>query len=947
MKPPHKRMFITALTLSCALTAPLAAAAPAKQPGHWAQDYAGQPADPNVRFGTLANGLRYAIIHNERPEQAVSFRMRIGAGSLQERDEERGLAHYLEHMAFRGSTNVADGEVVKMLERQGLRFGPDTNAFTSFDQTVYMFDFPHADASALETGLTLFREIGGRLKLDPAAIDAERGVVLSEERLRDTPGYRLALKTYQFGLAGQRVPTRFPIGTIATIKGADATKLRRYYEANYRPDNATIVVAGAVDVDKVEAQIKARFADWQSAGQGAPVDLGTVAQRGTQTDIFSEHGAPEKTIIGWVRPFNDAPDTLAREQLDMHRQLGLAILNRRLQERAQGADAPFVSAAVESEGVIKSADSTQIEVASKPGRSHEALLAAMEEQRRIVRDGVSAAEITALTEKTRTDLKNALAGASTRLNSTIAEGLAEAANDDAVYTNPAQDLEHFEQFVVHTSKADVDAALQKIFSGSGPLVLRATPDATVTRAMLAADIDAALKAPVAKVAETQVAPWPYTNFGTPPKDYTRAEIADLGITVVTFPNGTKLAVKPTNFSKDSIQVRVDFGQGRLGIPANLTHSDWLLSSIGHGLPFLLGGTGKRDVTQIQRETESNVTSIELNSFDDRFTLSGTTRKADFRLQMQLLAAYATDPAYRPEGVARSKDVALTQLPTVEATPGAVFSREISLLSHNGDARWTEIPRVAQVAPVTAADLKALLNDGLQSPKMIAIVGDVTVEDAIKMTAETFGALPAGKAQVPVSKTSIHIAPAQDTPLIFHHLGREDQAIVAQYWPQDDYFTNPKNAYALNIASAIVRSRLTELAREKLGLTYSPRAASVQSTMLPGYGYWMVLNETKPAFLNQFITMTNDALIDLAAKGPTADEFTRAQKPLIDSRQKATETNGFWLGSAALVLTDPRAETMMRDYVKGIAAITPADVQRVVSERLAGKKSLVVEVVAGH
>src|SRR4051794_39500557 len=168
----------------------LGAEAPAKQPGRWAQDYTGRKADPSVRFGTLPNGLRYAIQHNETPHDGVAMRMRIGAGSLQERDEELGLAHFLEHMAFRGSARVADGEVVHMLQRQGLSFGPDTNAFTAQDQTVYLFNFPKADATALDTGFTLFREIGQHLTLDAGLVEQEKGVVLSEERMSDVPQMR-------------------------------------------------------------------------------------------------------------------------------------------------------------------------------------------------------------------------------------------------------------------------------------------------------------------------------------------------------------------------------------------------------------------------------------------------------------------------------------------------------------------------------------------------------------------------------------------------------------------------------------------------------------------------------------------------------------------------------------------------------------------------------------
>ena len=244
------RVLVASLLL--ASSAPLLAQQPQlAQSNRWAQDYTGRTADPAVRFGTLPNGLRYAIMHNETPSDGVAMRMRIGSGSLQERDDEQGLAHFLEHMAFRGSANIADGEVVHMLERQGLKFGPDTNAFTAQDETVYMFNFPKADATALGTGLKLFQEIGERLTLAPQAIEAEKGAVLSEERLRDTVQFRAAKANLGSILDGTRAIGRWPIGKVETIKAADHERLSRFYRANYRPDNATVVVVGNIDTAAV------------------------------------------------------------------------------------------------------------------------------------------------------------------------------------------------------------------------------------------------------------------------------------------------------------------------------------------------------------------------------------------------------------------------------------------------------------------------------------------------------------------------------------------------------------------------------------------------------------------------------------------------------------------------------------------------------------------------
>src|SRR5689334_14418283 len=336
------RVIVASLLL--ASSAPALASQPLlKEPGKWAQDYTGRKADPDVRFGTLPNGLRYAIEHNETPSDGVAMRMRIGSGSLQERDEEQGLAHFLEHMAFRGSTNIADGEVVHMLERQGLQFGPDTNAFTAQDETVYMFNFPKADVTALDTGLKLFREIGERLNLAPAAIDAEKGVVLSEERLRDTPQYRTVKANLASVLDGTRAPSRWPIGTVETVKAANHDRLSRYYKANYRPDNATIVVVGNIDPAAVEAKIRASFGDWKPAGTPDSIDFGTPSGK-QPIGEFVAAGAPDQLALTWVGPDDRRAETEAVDRERVVRRVALQVLNQRLADTALKPGSPFVAA---------------------------------------------------------------------------------------------------------------------------------------------------------------------------------------------------------------------------------------------------------------------------------------------------------------------------------------------------------------------------------------------------------------------------------------------------------------------------------------------------------------------------------------------------------------------------------------------------------------------------
>lgn len=944
----YSKLYLTGLRCTACLAViaaaqPILADAPAiKQSGKWAQDYTGRQADPSVRFGQLSNGVRYAILKNSRPEGAVSFRMRIGSGSLQEHDDELGLAHFIEHMAFRGSTNVADGEVVKMLERQGLQFGADTNAGTIFDETIYQFDFPHADASAITTGLTLFREIGGGLKLDPAAIDAERGVVLSEERARDNAGLHMLKAQFNFAYAGQRLATRFPIGTIESLKAATPAKLRRYYETNYRPDNTTIIVVGAVDVADVEAKIKTMFGDWQSAAPAETVPLGTVQPRGPAIAINAEAGAPDIMFIDWQRPFDTSADTDARERADVVRLIGSSIFNRRLQEAAQQANAPFLGAALSVNGVYKTATQTQIFVQPRKDQVDAAIKAIIGEQRQILNDGVRDDEIASAKVQLAAQFKAAAAGAATRENKAIADGMVTQVNEDDVITSPAQDLALYQQIEGSVTKRDVDASLKLVFSGAGPLVMRSTPDAqSNAQAALDATLKTALTAPLAKAAALKVEPWPYTTFGPATKITARREIKDLGITLVTFANGVHLAIKSTNFSKDSIQVQVSFGHGRLGIPAAQTHAAWLL---GDGNAFLLGGTGKRTLTQIQRETEGKVASVSFAAADDHFNLAGTTNKADFTTQLQLLAGYVSDPGFRADGVDRIKSSIAGQLPLLDSIPGAVFARDGAALLHNGDRRWMQLPTASDVAGTVAADIPAVLRAALAEPVNVSVVGDVSVEEAVRQVAATFGALHFGKAPLHQSAGEMALRVKSAAPVILPHKGRADQGILAEYWPTGDFYKSPADSYALRVTSAVIESRLVDTAREKLGLTYSPQAQVESSTSLPGYGYLAVINETKPSNIAQFQLLIKATVNALASKPVTPDEFARAQKPLIDSRQKMTQTNGYWVGNLTALMHDPRCISAVRNYVSGVAAVKPSDISRVAQAYLVNSTPLTLEVV---
>ncbi|MDR3473253.1 MAG: pitrilysin family protein, partial [Devosia sp.] len=540
------------LAAAAALAFPLlfgaAQAAPAQPPPNaWPQTYANLPPDPAMRFGTLPNGMRYVVMRNATPGGQASLRLRFAAGSIDENDAEQGLAHLLEHMAFDGSTHVPNGEMIKILERHGLAFGADTNASTSWEETVYKLDLPKADPDSVDSSLMLLREVASELLLSQDAIDKERGVVLSEERLRDTPSYHVAKAGLQLALQGQLAANRFPIGQVEAVKNATREQLLDIYTRYYRPERAVLVAVGDFDPNVMEAKIKARFADWTAkAAPGPEPDRGAPMQRGPVTELKVEPGAPEVVEMGWASPPDLSLDSKAKRQRNMIDNLALAVLNRRLLKLVRSDNPPFLSASAYRQDVFHSADVTTVQTETKPGDWRDALTAVDQEVRRLVKFGVSADELSTEVDAYRAALRSGAQGEKTRNTPAIADDIVDTVASPEVETSPSEDLALFEDDVRGLTPADISEALKSVFGGSGPLTLVATTQpveggqAAVAQAF--AQIDAQ---PVAPPAAQAALSWPYNSLGAPGQVAERREIGDLGVTFVRFANGVRLTIKPT------------------------------------------------------------------------------------------------------------------------------------------------------------------------------------------------------------------------------------------------------------------------------------------------------------------------------------------------------------------------------------------------------------------
>jgi zinc protease len=930
-----------ALALTAGINAGGIAAKPAKSAApaphtapHWAQTASDLQADPRVRFGILPNGMRYAIMKNATPPGEASLRLYVGAGSLEEQDDQQGLAHFIEHMVFNGTKHVPEGEFIRRLERHGLKFGPDTNASTNFDQTIYMLDLPEIDADTVDTGLYLLREVADEATLATSAIDSERGIILSEERTRATPGLRAFIDQIGFLLKGDLLPRRIPIGQTEIIRTAPRDRFVRFYEQYYRPDNSVLVAVGDFDVDAMETKIRTQFGSWQATGPaGADAPPAALPKRKTETRLYVEPGLPTQVGISWVRPPDLRPDSKARRAARTIDSLAFNILNRRLQRLATSDAPPFIAASASRNEIAERAELVQLGAIAKPDGWQNALASIEQEQRRVVRHGFTQAELDREIVERRAGLVAAAAAANTVTNPVLAARLVDAANEDNVVTSPADDLARFDETVRGLTAARVTDAARAMFRGDGPLVYMNAPAAIAGgEQALRSTYDRSLAVAVAPLSAQVAKNWPYDSFGEPSAVVERRELADIGATLVRFANGVRLTVKPTAFKDDEILVAVRFGSGMMALKPNAPSPFWGIGA------FTQGGVGKLDQEEIEQVLSGAVYGANPGVEDDAFSLSGRTRPVDFARQMKLLAAYVTDPAWRTAPWDRGRSAASTIHNQLRSTPSGVFFRDTGALLHGGEPRWA-FPSVEAMEGSKVEDLKSVLAPALATaPIEVVVVGDVTVDEAIRQTAATFGSLPTrGAAHVDPASAATHF-PAPGLVRLTHE-GRADQGLAFIAWPTTDFYADQKKARTLNLLSQVLQLRLIDEIREKQGTTYSPNAGHSASETWKGYGYMSAQIEAPPEKLEGFLADAAKIARSLADTPIDADELQRARKPLVENlqRQRASN-NSWWLDQLSGIQERPEAAESIRVGIAQYESITAADLQAVARQYLVDAKA---------
>ena len=878
--------------------------------------------DPAFRFGRLPNGLRYIVRRNATPAGTALVRMDVAVGSLDERKSERGYAHFVEHMAFNGSTHVAEGEMVRLLERHGLAFGADTNASTSFDRTLYKLDLPTAQPELLDTALMLMRETASELTLAHDAVTRERGVILSEMRDRNTWQLRDTIANTEFFYPKSLFASRFPIGATKTLEAVTANKLRTFYEREYVPAKMTLIVIGDFDPAAVEQQIQAHFASWQPGKVQTQPGAGPIrAKDRTRTAIYIDPAVSERVTMVRSGAWLDEPDTVAQRQENLLRQIGYEVVNRRLMRLSRQVDPPFRGAGFGTGDVFEAGRSTRLIVDTVDRKWRRGLIAAAREYRRTLVWGVTAPEVAEQVATIRTALEDAAAASETRSNVALTGVALALVSDRVVPSTPADALARFRAIAPRITPEAVLAAMQReAVALDDPLIRfrgRYAP-AGGPKAIRAA-WDEGLKADVAQETAPDVAGFAYTDFG--PAGVVVSDVREpaLGIREVRFANGVMLNIKHTELERDRVRVSMAVDGGdRLDTRANPLATEMV--------PFLdEGGLGKHSADDLQTILAGRSVNDSIGTGETSFDASALTTPRDLELQLQLWSALLTDPGFRPEGEVQYRHNMNNYFEQLRATPSSALRAELGGILSDNDPRFT-LQDVKAYRALTFAKLKRDISGRFARGAIeVGVVGDVDEDQAIALVATTLGALPSREAAFTSSTQLPRTFSADRRPRVIRHTGPADQALLRLTWPTRDD-ADPFESLKLEVLERVVRIELTDSLREALGKAYSPSAASSLSHAWKGYGTFGIAASIDVTDVPAARTAIRQTLIDLREKPVDADVLQRARQPMIEAQQNALKANEGWISLVSRAQSE--AEKIAR-YTKTrdrLQAITAKDLQ---------------------
>ena len=909
---------------------PAGAAAENKIQAASMQTAAGIPKqDPQLIKGKLANGLTYFIRPNAEPKGRFSIRLRVNTGSLNETDDIQGVSHFLEHMVFNGSTHFKRGEMIPAMQKEGLGLGGDANAYTAFDETVYMMDVPSMKESTVDLAFTIMRDFADGALLEESAIDAERGIITSEYKVRDSAGYRVMKEVFSIMLDGTRIPDRYPIGTLEVIRTAPREKFINYYRTHYVPSQMQLVIAGDITPEQGKAWVEKYFGSMKKDNYSFQTDRGTLktATETTAHWITNKEATSTEASINIARPYVNKPDTVANRNKDIPLNVAYAMLNRRLEKMAKNADCPFISAEGGRADIVEAAEVDSIQTQADYKNWKAALAAIEQELRRAIEFGFNKEELAEARSNITAAAENAIKSWATAKSEDLASAIAQSAARDKVFTTPQEDWAISREVVENLTPEQCQAALKEAWTGAFPRVIVTS---NKENSQGSAEIMKAYReSQTAKVQPYQAdgrKDFSY-KFGDPGKVTARTETTDLGVTQLTLSNGVRVNLKPTEFDKDSINITFAVDGGELSRPEKASGLELFANAVMNG-----GGLKDHSNDELAAIMAGKKVGVGFSMTDRFFLLSGNTNREDLETQLQLQTAYLMHPGYRQDGVTLLRRAIPMIYNKMDHEVQGAMKKQVPAILYRNNPRFT-FPTQEQLTSYQIKDVRDWVDAPLKNNYMeVTVTGDFRTEDIIPLLERTVGAVPK-RAEAPATLDETLRHPAMADFNFSKDLTYDssiDKTMVCLFWKTPGG-ENKKLARRLNMLKAVFYDRVFKGLREDMGETYSPSTGLNISETYPDDGY--IITMSSGVMRNKEAVRSAIARIadDLGKGNITQEELDRARNPILNSMDRAQRDNGYWTSLLKDSQARPERLNQQRESIPDVKAITVEEVNKLAKD----------------
>ncbi len=851
------------------------------------------PWDPGVRTGVLPNGLTWYVEPNAEPQERVQLWMAVRAGSVQEDEDQQGLAHYVEHMAFNGTAAFPKNELIEYLESVGTKFGAHLNAHTSFEETVYKLQVPTDDAEILDKGFLVLREWASRMSFDSEEMEKERGVVMEEWRRSRGAGGRARDALIPLTFHGSRHAERLPIGTEESLKTFELDAARRFYTDWYRPDLMAVYVVGDIDADAMQAKIAEVFGDLESPADAPPRVQYQIASH-DQT-LYGTHADAEQrySVVSVMTKKVEKERQSPRGYREAY--LGRAVwhvLNERLGDLAKKPDAPFLMASTGGGRMNPTTVSQRAYTVVKDGGTDAGLEALLTEVERMKRHGVTEPEL----KRAKAELVRSMEKAFKEKDKqpsrqVLAELLRNFTNGETV---PGIDWEWdaVQRYVPAFTLAEVNAFATEILPSVGRVITATVPTKEGVElpteeglAAIVARVDALDIA--APVVEEDVGPL-LPELPEPGSITSKEHDAELDVHTWTLSNGARVHIKVTDFKQDEIRfVGTSFG-GHGGVD----DADFVAANTATDVANR-SGLGAFDASQLQRWKAGRNASAGVFVNSTSQGLSGTASPDDLEVALQMAWARVMTPSLSEEGFQVTAQTRREWVLNRDADPSTPFNDAFVRLLYNDHPRtrpWTA-ERLAEMDLETSRRVYAEALSHWGDAEFV-FVGNIDLASLEPLLARYVATLPAG---APVAYTDVNQRAAEGLHEETVIKGLEPKARVRMRF-SGDFESTPDSRHQLRMLGKYMSMRLREVLREDLGGTYSV-GARVNDRFHPHQDYGIVIDfQCDPERTQELTDAALGVVQEVLAAPPEAQYPEAIAEQERRSLEESLRSNGFWMGA---------------------------------------------------